>query len=129
VQFLRFLLIWRLLGSTIQPIIVFSFFVLSGIYTILAAGKFVFNQEGVTHRTAFGMHRIHWKEVKNIEIGAADGSIVLHGENKRFILAPPSTWSVPEKFDAYSFFRKKSPRFGNCPVHEQDCGIQDSQEC
>jgi len=89
--------------------------VLSGIYTILAAGKFVFNQEGVTHRTAFGMHRIHWKEVKNIEIGAADGSIVLHGENKRFILAPPSTWSVPEKFDAYSFFARKVQDSGIAP--------------
>jgi hypothetical protein len=97
------------------PIWVFGFFIGLGIYTILGAGRFVFDQEGVTHQTVLRMYRIHWNEVKRVEIGAADGTVVLHGENKRFVLAPPSAWSGPQKFDAYSFFSKKVRDSGIVP--------------
>lgn len=89
------------------PILVFGLFVALGIYTILGAGKVVFYQDGVTHQTAFRMYGIYWKQVTGVEIGAADGTVVLHGEDKRFVLAPPSAWSGTQKFDAYSFFAKK----------------------
>ena len=95
------------LARPYSPMRVFSFFVAFGIYIILGTGEFIFDQEGVTDRTVFRMYRRHWKEVKSVEIGAADGTVVLHGENKRFVLAPPSAWSGSQKFDPYSCFAKK----------------------
>lgn len=103
------------LAKQYGPIAVFGFLVALGIYTLLGAGEFVLDQEGVTHQTVLRLYRIHWKEVKSIEIGAADGTVVLHGENKRFILAPPSAWSGPHKFDAYSFFEQKVRDLGITP--------------
>jgi len=97
-----------------RPIAVFGFFVALSIYTILAAGEYCFNQEDVTHQTVLGTfrYRIRWEEIKSIEIGAADGTIVFHGEDKRFVIAPLSAWSGPQKLDAYKLFAQKVSDLG-----------------
>jgi hypothetical protein len=89
------------------PIVVFAFFVAMGIYIVPAAGEFTFDPDGLTHRTVFGTNRMCWKEVKHIEIGAADGTFVFHGDTKRFVLAPASAWSGSPKPSAYSFLVQK----------------------
>ena len=71
------------------PISIFAFFVLMGVYMIVAAGRFALDMQSIIHENIFGTFRISWNEIKQIEIGAADGTLVLHGENKRFVIAPP----------------------------------------
>jgi hypothetical protein len=115
IVFFTFCSIASFMARQYSPIVAFGFFVALGIYTIVGAGKFVFSQEGVTHRTTFRTYRIHWKEVKGIEIGTADGTFVLHGENKRFVVAPPSAWSGPQRVNAYSFFATKLQDSGIIP--------------
>jgi hypothetical protein len=97
------------------PIIGFGSFVVLGIYTILGSGKLGFDQDGVLHQTAFRMYEIYWKQVTGVEIGAGDGTVVLHGNNKRFVVAPPSFWSGAQRIDAYSFFAKKIQDTGITP--------------
>jgi hypothetical protein len=97
------------------PIPVFGLFGALGVYTILGAGKIVFYQDGVIHQTAFRMYGIYWKEVTRVEIGVPDGTVVLHGDNKRFVVAPPSAWSGPQKSGAYSFFAKQIEDSGMGP--------------
>ena len=78
------------------PIAAFAFFVLLGVYLIISAGSFALDDECVSLQNAFGLFRMHWQEVRKVGVGT-QGTIVLHGNGKRFVLAPPSLWSGPDK--------------------------------
>ena len=97
------------------PISIFAFFVLMGAYMIVAAGRFALDMQFITHENIFGTFRLSWDEIKQIEIGATDGTLVLHGENKRFVVAPPSMWSGPQKPTAFALLQKKIEGTGLTP--------------
>lgn len=83
--------------------LLFASFEVLGIYLVLGAGSFDIDTDGLTHRSSFGVWRISWEEISCIEVGEADGTLVLHGGNKRFVLSPPFCWSGPDKAAALDF--------------------------
>jgi hypothetical protein len=93
----------------------FWVFILMGVYMIVVGGHYTISDDNITHRNMLGTYRIAWRDVKRVEVGAQDGSIVLHGDNKRFVLAPPAMWSGKQKPDAFTFFTNKIKRSGITP--------------
>lgn len=93
------------------PIAIFAFFGLMGIFMIVSAGNFEISEKFVTHRNIFGSFRMAWIDVKKIEFGP-QGSIVLHGENMRFVLPPPTFWSGQQKPEAFDLFRRTIEQLG-----------------
>jgi len=92
----------------------FVVFVVLGLYVLLSAGTFELNDDYVAHENAFGRYRIAWNEVRAIEVGTS-GTIVLHGNNKRFLLLPPSAWSGNDKPAAVLLFVGKLDSLGLVP--------------
>ena len=85
---------------------VFLAFGLLGLYVILAAGSFTFTESDVVHTTWFSRYRIAWSQVRTVEVGNG-GSLVLHGDDKRFVLAPTSYWSGKDKSAALALLHRK----------------------
>jgi hypothetical protein len=54
--------------------------------------------------------RIAWSDVRRIEVGNA-GTIVLHGQDRRFALMPPGYWSGTQKPEAIALLQKKLKTF------------------
>ena len=96
------------------PSAFFWVFILLGLYMLISAGAFEFDDEGVSHKNLSGHYRILWCEVKRIEFGT-QGSLVLHGEGKRFVLPTPSVWSGPEKPQAFELLGQKIEELGITP--------------
>jgi uncharacterized membrane protein YobD (UPF0266 family) len=91
---------------------VMAVFVLLGIYLFFAgSGTVVFSEESITHRTKFGAYRIYWHEITGIEYGA-QGALVLHGENKRFVMNPVNVWSGKQRRQAYELMVAKLEKTG-----------------
>jgi len=90
---------------------VFGFFTLLGLYLLLGSGNFEISEEAISQRNIFGHFRILWHEIQKVEMGA-QGTIVLHGENKRFVLSAPTFWSGQQKPEAFEFFRTKMEGLG-----------------
>ncbi|MBX3628014.1 MAG: hypothetical protein KF892_23600 [Rhizobacter sp.] len=93
------------------PIAIFAMFIAMGIYMVVAAGRYEISAQAITHQNPFGKFRIAWSEVLRVEVGS-QGSVVLHGENKRFALAPPASWSGRQKPEAYELFQKRIEEIG-----------------
>jgi hypothetical protein len=86
---------------------VFFAFEILGIYLFLSASStLIFTDESVTHRTLFGVFRIRWEEITSIEFDA-QGTLVLHGENKQFVIWPVDAWSGKQKREACEFIQNK----------------------
>jgi len=49
---------------------------------------------------------MRWVEVTRIEVGT-QGTLVLHGDGKRFVVAPAAYWSGKQKPEAFEWFRRK----------------------
>lgn len=81
-------------------------FVALGIYVICAAGSFSFSEQDIVHSTRFRRYSIAWDPVRSIEIGN-QGSLVLHGDDRRFVWAPVSDWTGHEKDAAVALVRRK----------------------
>lgn len=88
------ILAWRAVETNIAPM--FLPFVALGIYLVLTAPDIVVDQEKISLRSVIGSHRIRWGEVQWAERGSS-GRLVLHGNNKRLVIPPPSKWSGPDK--------------------------------
>lgn len=73
------------------PGICFLSFALLGLYMVLRAGSFQIDEERVVHQSAFGAWQLRWDEITHVEIGSG-GTLVLSGEEKRFVLSPPPWW-------------------------------------
>lgn len=96
------------------PSLFFWVFILMGLYMLISAGSFELDEAGVRHKNLVGEYRILWREVQRIEYGT-QGSLVLHGQNKRFVLAPPSVWSGLEKPQAFELLDRKINELGLTP--------------
>jgi hypothetical protein len=86
-------------------------FVALGIYIVLAAGSFSFSEQDIVHSTRFRRYLITWDQVRVIEVGN-HGSLVLHGDGRRFALAPVSYWTGKEKEAAAELLSRKIETLG-----------------
>jgi hypothetical protein len=84
-----------------------------GVYFMISAGHYTLNDESVTHQNAFGTYRMLWRDVRKIECGP--GTIILHGEGSRFVLASPQLWSGRQKPDANTLLVRKIEASGIVP--------------
>jgi Bacterial PH domain len=84
----------------------FFVFVLIGFLAIATGGSILISDTSVEQRSAFGRYRIAWSDVRRVEVGNA-GTIVLHGQNKRFALMPPGYWSGSQKPGAVALLQER----------------------
>ncbi|MDD3814766.1 MAG: hypothetical protein PHZ02_08975 [Desulfocapsaceae bacterium] len=84
-----------------------AFSSLFGAYMVLGSGSFDIDSEGLTHQSYFGKWQIRWDEISRVEIGEVEGTMVLHGSNKRFILSSPGGWDASVKDEAFAFVIKQ----------------------
>jgi hypothetical protein len=89
-----------------NPIFGFIIFAMLGVYLVASSGRLELNSEFISHDNSLGTYRIKWAEVCKVEIGNG-GTIVLHGENKRFVVPPFSLWAGEKKLAAYGFLIEK----------------------
>lgn len=80
---------------------------LFGAYMALGSGSFDIDSNGLTHTSFFGTWHIRWAEISSVEIGEVEGTLVLHGSNKRFILSSPGGWDASVKEEAFAFVIKQ----------------------
>ncbi|HEX7802606.1 MAG TPA: hypothetical protein VF471_07620 [Pseudoxanthomonas sp.] len=78
------------------PVVVFAIFVVMGAYLLLTSGSFELSETSIEHKNAFGRFGMRWSDISQAEFGP-QGSIVLHGEDQRLVVAPVSAWSGPDK--------------------------------
>lgn len=76
---------------------------LFGAYMALGSGSFDIDDDGITRTSSFGKWRIRWDEITRVEIAEMEGTMVLHGDNKRFILSSPGGWDPAVKDAAFAF--------------------------
>jgi hypothetical protein len=106
------------------PAMGFAIFSVLGLYLALGAGNYDIDTNGITHKSSFGTWRIQWDEIASVEIGEVDGTLVFHGSNKRFILAPPTVWAGPDKHNALDLVieqlesRNLSPKFSRTTAYK-----------
>jgi len=105
------------------PALMFGAITALSVFLISSCGRVILDDEGVTHRNVFGVYRIAWAECRKIELapgadkfGISKGSLVLHGEQKRFVLPSPVGWSGPHSIQAQAFLAKKVAETGLTPV-------------
>jgi len=94
------------MASQYPPIVIFGFFVLMGAYMLLSAGRYELTDDAVHHRSPLGHFRMRWNEIARVEVGT-QGSLVLHGANKRFTLPPVAFWSGKQKPGAFELLKHK----------------------
>ena len=85
---------------------------LFGVYMVLGSGSFDIDSDGLIHKSSFGTWKIRWDEITRAEIGEVEGTIVLHGSNKRFILSSPGGWDVSVRDNALAFVFKQLETHG-----------------
>lgn len=78
-----------------------------GAYMVLGSGSFDIDSDGLFHRSSFGAWQIRWDEISRVEVGAGEGTMVLHGNNKRFILSSPGGWDESVKDEAFAFVTRQ----------------------
>lgn len=78
-----------------------------GVYMVLGSGSFDIDNEGLYHRSSLGAWKIRWDEIIRVEVGAGEGTMVLHGNDKRFILSSPGGWDESVKDAALAFLAKQ----------------------
>ncbi|MCM2315885.1 MAG: hypothetical protein NDJ92_12130 [Thermoanaerobaculia bacterium] len=93
----------------------FAAFAVFGLYIALGAGSFDLDEREVRHQSVFGKWQMLWEEVVYVEIGVADGTLVLHGGAKRFILSPPSSWPRHVRIEAVRFVQQQVEK-RNLPI-------------
>ena len=81
----------------------FAGFAIIGLYIVLGSGSFDFDSDCITHSSWFGKWKIRWDEIDLAEFGEMDGTLVLIGNNKRFVLSPPGWWYGSGKDEALRF--------------------------
>jgi hypothetical protein len=96
------------------PAAFFWVFILMGVYMLISAGAFELDEDGVSHKNMGGHYRMLWRDVQRIDVGT-QGSLVLHGEGKRFVLPSPAVWSGPEKPEAFELLDRKLKDSGITP--------------
>ena len=82
-------------------------FALLGMYIVMSVGTIELDKDGISDRSPTGHYRMFWRDVRHIEVGVL-GTMVLHGDGKRFVLSPASYWSGSDKHEALAFFDRKT---------------------
>jgi hypothetical protein len=84
------------------PALSFILFIALGAYLLYASySRYSVDNLAVTSFSSRGERSgILWSEVKWVELGTS-GTLVFHGEHKRFVLPTPSLWSGPFKPEMY----------------------------
>ena len=96
------------------PSAFFWVFILMGVYMLISAGSFELDNEGVSQRNMGGHYRMLWRDVQRIECGT-QGTLVLHGDGKRFVLPSPAVWSGSDKPRAFELLDRKIKESGIAP--------------
>lgn len=84
-----------------------ALFCVVGIYMALNAGSLDLGPDGLIHNSSLGVWQIRWDEITAVEVGEMDSTMVLHGDNKRFILSSPAWWTGEKKEEAAAFIFKQ----------------------
>ena len=84
------------------PAISLAGFAVFGLCVALGAGSFSMDDQRIRHQSTFGNWQMLWSEVSGAEFGP-NGTLVLLGENKRFVLSPPSWWAGQHRAAAAKF--------------------------
>ncbi|MFO0691604.1 MAG: hypothetical protein U0900_23100 [Myxococcota bacterium] len=108
------------LARQYPPIAIFGFFLLMGLYMLLFSGSYELDDVAIHHKSLLGHFRMQWSEVKRVEIGT-QGSLVLHGDGKRFSLPPASYWSGKQKPEAFELLKRKLESSA-APTHQSSVG-------
>ncbi len=90
-------------AEQVSPIVVLALFGLAGLYMVLGAGRFDFDADGIRHQSQLGAWAIRWDDITHVEISEIDGTLVLAGGNKRFILSPAAWWTGSDSGSALEF--------------------------
>lgn len=94
------------LAMQYPPIGIFGLFFLMGLYMLLFSGTYELDEMAVHHKNQLGHFRMQWSEVMRVEVGT-QGSLVLHGDGKRFALPPAAYWSGKQKPEAFELLKRK----------------------
>lgn len=97
------------------PAVGLAGFAAFGLYAALGAGSFTIDDRSISHQSTFGQWGLLWSEVSRAEFGPG-GTLVLLGENKRFVLSPPSWWAGQDKALAAAFVASQLQAKGIVPV-------------
>lgn len=102
---------------TFAPFIVFSYykhsdgaalafaaFTALSAFLVLFSGRLIIDDDGITHRNAFGTFRMRWRDIREIEQG---GQLVLKGEHCRFVVLPTGYWSGSHRAEALALLEQK----------------------
>jgi hypothetical protein len=100
-------MIVAILSKRYWPAVGCAFSALFGAYMVLGSGSFDIDSDGLIHKSSFGTWQIRWDEISSVEIGEVEGTMVLHGSHKRFILSSPGGWDASVKDDALAFVIKQ----------------------
>lgn len=87
------------------PIWIFGFFCACGVLLLSLAGRFTFDQQGIVHESYFGKYKILWSDVRRVETGS--GTVVLKGDNSRFVIPASQWWSARQKHEAFTLLVHK----------------------
>lgn len=93
-------------------IAILAMLLIMSVYMVMEAGYYLIDGEGISHRNKFGVYRIEWSEIDKIVVGPSDGTLVLQGKDKRFVLAAPGLWSGPQKPAAQAYLQNKLAAMG-----------------
>jgi hypothetical protein len=86
-------------------------FSLLGVLILCSSGQIIVGEKGVGHKNAFGRFCIDWDKIRRIEVGTY-GTLILHGDDRRFALQPPTYWSGPEREAARQLLTTKLQSLG-----------------
>ncbi|WP_143707315.1 hypothetical protein [Uliginosibacterium sp. TH139] len=75
------------------------------VYAALGAGSFSIDRRGVTHKSYWGHWEIAWNEVVEADFSPS-GTLLLRGQNKRFVLTSTEWWSCEYREDAIALVRE-----------------------
>jgi Bacterial PH domain len=84
----------------------FFVFVMFGFLLIATGGAILIGETDIEHSNFFGRFRIDWSDVRRIEVGNA-GTLILHGDDRRFALIPPGFRSGSQKPEAVAMLQRK----------------------
>ncbi|QNA90466.1 YcxB family protein [Massilia sp. Dwa41.01b] len=99
------------LAGQYGPSAFFWVFIALGAYILVSSGSFELDEDGIGHRNTMGRYRMLWRDVERVDIGV-QGTLVLYGDDMRFVVAPVSAWSGQDRDAAFALLRRKMEERG-----------------
>src|SRR5206468_9088834 len=84
------------------------------IYLILAPGRLVMDDEGITHERPFSHHSIKWDEILLVETDYGGNLLTFSGHDKRLVTLGPRSgcWNGKDRVRAVTFLMSQLRRRG-----------------